>query len=35
MSLMDLLNKKNILPHASEALQGRDEAGEVPSEHFL
>ncbi|MDC1251431.1 peptide-methionine (S)-S-oxide reductase MsrA [Gammaproteobacteria bacterium] len=35
MSLMDLLNKKNILPHASEALQGRDEAVEVPSEHFV
>ena len=32
---MDLLNKKNILPHASEALQGRDEAVEVPSEHFV
>ena len=24
MSLMDLLNKKNILPLESEALQGRD-----------
>ena len=35
MSLMDLLNKKNILPLESEALQGRDEAVEVPSEHFV
>ena len=35
MSLMDLLNKKSILPLESEALQGRDEEIEVPAEHFV
>ena len=35
MSLMDLLNKKSILPLESEALKGRDEAVEVPAEHFV
>ena len=30
MSLMDLLNKKSILPLESEALLGRDEEIEVP-----
>ncbi len=32
---MDLLNKKSILPLESEALKGRDEAVEVPAEHFV
>ena len=35
MSLIDLLNKKSILPLESEALRGRDEEVEVPSEHFV
>ena len=35
MSLMDLLNKKSILPLESEALLGRDEESEVPTEHFV
>jgi len=35
MSLMDLLNKKSLLPLESEALKGRDEAVEVPAEHFV
>ena len=35
MSLMDLLNKKSILPLESEALLGRDEEVEVPTEHFV
>ena len=35
MSLMDLLNKKDILPLESEALHGRDEEVEVQSEHFV
>jgi peptide-methionine (S)-S-oxide reductase len=35
MSLMDLLNKKSILPLESEALLGRDEEIEVPIEHFV
>ena len=35
MSLMDLLNKKSILPLESEALLGRDEEIEVPKEHFV
>ena len=35
MSLMDLLNKKSILPLESEALIGRDEEVEVPTEHFV
>ena len=35
MSLMDLLNKKDILPLESEALNGRDEEVEVPSVHFV
>ena len=35
MSLMDLLNKKSILPLESEALLGRDEEIEVPTEHFV
>ena len=30
MSLMDLLNKKSILPLESEALKGREEEIEVP-----
>ena len=32
---MDLLNKKSILPLESEALHGRDEEVEVPTEHFV
>ena len=35
MSLIDLLNKKSILPLESEALSGRDEEVEVPEEHFI
>jgi peptide-methionine (S)-S-oxide reductase len=35
MSLMDLINKKSLLPSESEALQGRAEEVEVPDEHFL
>ena len=35
MSLIDLLNKKSILPLESEALLGRDEEIEVPTEHFV
>ncbi len=35
MSLMDLLNKKSILPLESEALLGRDEEIEVPTGHFV
>tara|TARA_B100000965_G_scaffold330753_1_gene294643 strand:- start:4363 stop:5004 length:642 start_codon:yes stop_codon:yes gene_type:complete len=35
MSLMDLLNKKSLLPLESEALKGRDEEIEVPTEHFV
>ena len=35
MSLIDLLNKKSILPLESEALHGRDEEVEVPAEHFV
>ena len=35
MSLMDLLNKKSILPLESEALLGRDEEIDVPTEHFV
>ena len=35
MSLMDLLNKKSLLPLESEALKGRDEEIEVPVEHFV
>ena len=35
MSLMDLINKKSILPLESEALLGRDEEIEVPTEHFV
>ena len=35
MSLTDLLNKKSILPLESEALLGRDEEIEVPTEHFV
>tara|TARA_B100000405_G_scaffold118638_1_gene82960 strand:- start:1011 stop:1652 length:642 start_codon:yes stop_codon:yes gene_type:complete len=35
MSLMDLLNKKSLLPLESEALKGRDEEIEVPAEHFV
>ena len=30
MCLMDLLNKKSLLPLESEALKGRDEEIEVP-----
>ena len=35
MSLIDLLNKKSILPLESEALIGRDQEVEVPEEHFV
>ena len=35
MSLMDLLNKKSILPLESAALKGREEEIEVPPEHFV
>ena len=35
MSLIDLVNKKSILPSSSEALPGRTEEIEVPSEHFV
>tara|TARA_Y100000766_G_scaffold1697_1_gene1355 strand:+ start:39 stop:680 length:642 start_codon:yes stop_codon:yes gene_type:complete len=35
MSLIDLLNKKSILPLESEALIGRDQKIEVPEEHFV
>ena len=35
MSLMDLLNKKSILPLESEALKGREQEIEVPPEHFV
>ena len=35
MSLMDLLNKKSILPLESEALKGREKEIEVPPEHFV
>ena len=35
MSLIDLLNKKSILPLESEALIGREEEIEVPEEHFV
>ena len=35
MSLIDLLNKKSILPLESEALIGRDQEVEVPAEHFV
>ena len=35
MSLMDLLNKKSLLPLESEALKGREEEIEVPTEHFV
>ena len=35
MSLMDLLNKKSLLPLESEALKGREEGIEIPAEHFV
>ncbi len=35
MSLIDLINKKSVLPSSSEALPGRLEEIEVPSEHFV
>lgn len=35
MSLIDLINKKSILPSSSEALPGRSEEMEVPVEHFV
>ena len=35
MSLIDLLNKKSILPLESEALIGREEEVEVPEHHFV
>ena len=35
MSLIDLLNKKNILPLESEALIGREEEVEVPEHHIV
>ena len=31
---MDLLNKKSLLPLESEALKGREEEIEIPTEHF-
>ena len=35
MSLIDLINKKSLLPGESEALKGREQEIEVPEEHFL
>ena len=35
MSLIDLINKKSILPTSSEALPGRTEEIEVPEKHFV
>ena len=35
MSLIDLINKKSLLPSSSEALPGRMEEIEVPPEHFV
>tara|TARA_B110000014_G_C20075572_1_gene561388 strand:+ start:438 stop:1079 length:642 start_codon:yes stop_codon:yes gene_type:complete len=35
MSLIDLINKKSILPSQSEALPGRKEKIEVPNKHFI
>ena len=35
MSLIDLINKKSILPSSTEALPGRSEEMEVPEEHFV
>ena len=35
MSLINLINKKSILPHPSEALEGRDVEIEVPEKHFV
>ena len=35
MSLIDLINKKTILPSPSEALPGRKEKIEVPNQHFI
>ncbi len=35
MSLIDLINKKTILPDRSEALKGRKEEMEVPEQHFV
>ena len=35
MSLIDLINKKSLLPSSSEALLGRTEEIEVPPEHFV
>ena len=35
MSLIDLINKKSILPSSSEALPGRSEEMEIPEEHFV
>ena len=32
---MDLLNKKSLLPLESEALKGREEKIEIPTEHFV
>ena len=32
---MDLLNKKSLLPLESEALKGREEEIEIPTEHFI
>ena len=32
---MDLLNKKSLLPLESEALKGREEEVEIPTEHFV
>tara|TARA_B100002049_G_C16000856_1_gene341441 strand:- start:91 stop:735 length:645 start_codon:yes stop_codon:yes gene_type:complete len=35
MSLIDLINKKSILPDKSEALPGRSEEINIPKEHFV
>ena len=35
MSLIDLIDKKSLLPSDNEALPGREEEIEVPKEHFV
>ena len=35
MSLINLINKKTLLPSSSEALSGRSEEMEVPEKHFV
>ena len=35
MSLIDLINKKSILPDHSEGLEGREQEMEVPEQHFV